>query len=130
MPNIEDNINEWISIALYDLETAQAMFNTGRYLYVVFMCQQAIEKLLKALFLHKTQKMPPRTHNLLYLVDKIELEISEDKRSFFSHLNQFYLESRYPGERIKFSEEIDKTFAKKIYLKTEEAWKCLRKLLS
>ena len=59
MPNIEDNINEWISIDLYDLETAQAMFNTGRYLYVVFMCQQAIEKLLKALFIHKTQKCHP-----------------------------------------------------------------------
>jgi HEPN domain-containing protein len=41
----------WQDIALYDLETANAMFSTGRWLYVVFMCQQAIEKLCKGLYL-------------------------------------------------------------------------------
>jgi len=35
----------WHDIAKYDLKTAQVMYKTGRWLYVVFMCQQAIEKL-------------------------------------------------------------------------------------
>jgi len=30
----------WEDIADYDLETADSMLKTGRYLYVVFMCQQ------------------------------------------------------------------------------------------
>ena len=34
----------WHEVAAYDLETAKAMFESGRYLYVAFMCQQAIEK--------------------------------------------------------------------------------------
>jgi HEPN domain-containing protein len=29
---------EWFKQAVYDLETAQAMFETKRYIYTVFMC--------------------------------------------------------------------------------------------
>ena len=41
----------WEDIAVYDLGTAEAMLNSGRYLYVVFMCQQAVEKITKGLFI-------------------------------------------------------------------------------
>jgi HEPN domain-containing protein len=34
----------WAKRAQYDLDTADAMFETGRYLYVLFCCQQAVEK--------------------------------------------------------------------------------------
>ena len=128
MSKTEESVNEWLTISLYDLKTAKVMLDAGRYLYVAFMCQQAIEKLLKARFVQKMEKLPPRTHNLLYLLDKLELNILEDKRKFFAQLNNFYLESRYPGDRIKLSEEIDKTSAKEIYLKTKEAWECLKQL--
>lgn len=36
--------NYWIEIAKYDLETAEAMLKSKRYLYVGFMCHQSIEK--------------------------------------------------------------------------------------
>lgn len=45
----KEKVEYWLDIADYDLETAKSMLTSGRYLYVVFMCQQAIEKLLKAL---------------------------------------------------------------------------------
>lgn len=38
----------WAEMSDYDLETAEAMLATGRYLYVAFMCHQTIEKILKA----------------------------------------------------------------------------------
>ena len=38
----------WIATAEYDLETVHHMLATGRYLYVVFFCPLALEKLLKA----------------------------------------------------------------------------------
>ncbi|RKY35434.1 MAG: hypothetical protein DRP78_05455 [Candidatus Omnitrophota bacterium] len=59
-------VEEWLKISLYDLETAEAMLKTKRYLYVAFMCQQALEKILKALYVQIEAKLPPRTHNLLY----------------------------------------------------------------
>ena len=38
-------VDNWLSLAEYDLATADAMLQTGRLLYVGFMCQQAIEKI-------------------------------------------------------------------------------------
>jgi HEPN domain-containing protein len=40
----DSRINYWLDIAGYDLDTAKAMLETGRYLYVGFMCHQVIEK--------------------------------------------------------------------------------------
>ena len=31
-------VDEWFKQAEYDLETASAMFKTGRYIYTVFIC--------------------------------------------------------------------------------------------
>lgn len=129
MAKIEESTQEWLSISDYDLKTAKAVLDAGRYLYVAFLCQQAIEKLLKAVFVHNTKEMPPRTHNLVYLIDKLRLEVSEQQVKLFSQLNQYYLESRYPGERIRLAEEMNNTKAEYLYTRTEEAWECLRKLL-
>ncbi len=35
----ENTINNWLDLARYDLETASAMLESGRYLYVAFTCQ-------------------------------------------------------------------------------------------
>lgn len=40
---MEKNVAYWTDIAEYDLDTAQAMLDTGRYLYVGFMRHQVIE---------------------------------------------------------------------------------------
>jgi HEPN domain-containing protein len=40
----EKIIKNWIALAEYDFETAKAMLDSGRYLYVAFTCQQVIEK--------------------------------------------------------------------------------------
>jgi len=38
----EEQITYWIELSDYDLETASAMLQTQRYLYVGFMCHQVI----------------------------------------------------------------------------------------
>jgi HEPN domain-containing protein len=49
--NSQEKYEYWLDIANYDLETASAMLAGSRWLYVVFMCQQAIEKLVKGLYI-------------------------------------------------------------------------------
>ena len=44
---------KWLERVKYDIDTAEAMYSTGRYIYAIFMCQQAIEKSLKALLVFK-----------------------------------------------------------------------------
>lgn len=57
-------IEYWLDLAKYDLETAKAMNDTKRYLYVGFMCHQVIEKALKAYYARRFEDAPPYTHNL------------------------------------------------------------------
>jgi len=61
----------WEEAAKYDLETAKAMLAAGRYLYVVFMCQQAIEKQVKGLHVLYTGDEAKRTHNIWIIFDAI-----------------------------------------------------------
>jgi hypothetical protein len=49
----------WLAQVEYDLTTAEHMLQGGRYLYVIFMCHLALEKVLKALVTEETQKLPP-----------------------------------------------------------------------
>lgn len=126
---MQKTIQEWIEIAEYDLQTAEAMLSSGRYLYVAFMCQQAIEKILKAIYVKNKNELPPRTHNLLYFVDVLGIKIEEAALLLLSNLNQFYLESRYPGERINLAKELDRNKAQGVLAKTQEVWECLRQKL-
>ena len=126
---MENAIQEWVKTSEYDLKTAEAMLETERYLYVVFMCQQAIEKILKAIYCQKKNELPPRTHNLLYLVDILELKVTDSDKTLLPVLNQFYLETRYPGERSQLVKEMDKVKACEYLAKTKETWKCLRQML-
>jgi len=127
--NMRKTVREWIEISEYDLCTAEAMLKTKRFLYVMFMCQQAVEKILKAIYAMNSSGLPPRTHNLLYLVDALEISLREEELMLLSRLNQFYLESRYPGERIKLAKAVNKDKAREMLEKTKGVWKCLRQKL-
>jgi HEPN domain-containing protein len=56
------------------MKTAEAMFNSKRFIYAVFMCHLSIEKALKGLYTLALNEVPPKTHNLVYLIEKIKLE--------------------------------------------------------
>lgn len=67
-----DRVGKWLERVDYDLNTADAMLDTGRYIYAVFMCQQAIEKVMKA-FISKTGKEVLPIHNLRRLAENSDL---------------------------------------------------------
>ena len=69
---MDKKVKYWIDTAEYDLDTAQAMLDTGRYLYVGFLCHQTIEKCLKAV-IAKGGLFPPKIHNLLNLAEKANI---------------------------------------------------------
>ena len=122
-------IQNWLQIAEYDLETAKAMLKGKRYLYVAFMCQQAIEKLLKAIYSKQKKESAPRVHNLIYLSEFLELELSNEDKEFLSNLNQFYIGSRYPTEQSKLAQSIDENATTEYLKRTEEIFQCLKKAL-
>lgn len=61
---MDSKIKYWIDLSDYDLETAEAMLQSKRYLYVGFMCHQAIEKAFKAYYTKLKFETAPNTHSL------------------------------------------------------------------
>ena len=122
-------VKNWLESAQYDLETAEEMLNTGRYIYTIFMCHLAVEKILKAKVGEITGKIPPKTHNLRYLVKLSGLEPSEEIFIFLSELSDVSIPTRYPEDFSNLRSSYDKKAAT-IYLhKTKEAFKWIRKSL-
>lgn len=117
----------WVKHSEYDLETARAMLRAGRYLYVTFMCQQSIEKILKAIITTVSDTTPPRTHDLVQLVKlaKIYDLMSREQLEFCAKLTPFCIETRYAEEREKLSRLANKKLAEKYLKKTEEMYKWL-----
>jgi len=124
-----DKFEYWQDIAQYDLETAQAMVAAGRWLYVVFMCQQAIEKLCKGLYLLFIDDDVPRTHDINSLItrvaDKLPQPIDDDKRQLFAKLSAFYINNRYPKYKERLSTSLNREEAESILEKSKEAFKWL-----
>ena len=117
---------EWLKQADYDMETAEIMFDNKRYFYAVFMSHLSIEKALKGLYTQKLNKTPPKTHNLIFLVEKIKLELSEDLYDFIFTLNGVSVPTRYPDELQKLQKDYNTVKTRVLLEKSKEALKWLK----
>ena len=119
----------WLDTAQYDLDTAEAMLKSGRWLYVVFMCQQAIEKLVKGLYILYIDDNVPRTHNIKILVDKFEHllpeKMTDENYDFFQELTIYYINGRYTDYKQKLSTSLGEQEAIKFHTKTKEMFEWL-----
>jgi HEPN domain-containing protein len=125
----EEKYQYWLSYARNDLETAGIMLNSGRWFYTIFMCQQAIEKLVKGLYLLYIDDNVPRLHDINSIFDrfkeKLPEPLSEDRAGLFDNLSQFYLRSRYPDYTHELESSATTERAKSIYEKSREAYQWL-----
>ena len=122
-----DLFQEWLSQAKYDLDTARAMFKTGRYIYCVFMCHLSIEKILKAHYVRENKSVPPKTHDLIYLCENIKISLPEDKIDFINELNDISVFTRYPGQLKKILKEYSKKRTERIYNSAKKIFLWLKK---
>ena len=116
----------WIATSEYDIETAEHMLKSGRYVYVVFMCHLSVEKLLKGLVAETQEDLPPKTHNLRYLVKLSKIEIPEEHATILDVLNTASIPTRYPEDMEKLLKKFSKEVVKNYFNKTKELRKWLR----
>jgi HEPN domain-containing protein len=119
------NVENWIEQARYDLETARAMQDSGRYLYVLFCCQQAVEKVLKAMIAKRSNEFPPRIHALMRLAEIASLGLSEEHAQLMRELSNYYIQTRYPEEIPALSARITESQSDGILTQTEETMQWL-----
>ena len=87
-------VQKWLDRVEYDLQTAKAMLDGSRYIYVIFMCQQAVEKCLKAVAVSRGRELVP-IHNLRRLAELSEVQFDQEKLLKLDFLSEYYVNSRY-----------------------------------
>jgi HEPN domain-containing protein len=119
----------WVALADYDIDTAQHMLRTGRYLYVVFMCHIALEKMLKAHVVEVTQSMPTKSHDLILLVKKSGLDIPGSHLEFLGKINNASIPTRYPEDLQRALDEYPKEIVRDYLRQTKEIAEWLKQAL-
>lgn len=127
---MEELTKKWLERARYDLCTAKAMYKTRRYLYVAFMCQQSLEKILKAIIIEKGKDVI-RTHNLVRLAEEGNIYnlMKKEDQIFLADLTPYAIEARYGNYKKKLSEIINKRMAERYLKMTKEVFGWLKKKL-
>jgi HEPN domain-containing protein len=101
MRPLEDpEVARWLDAAAADREAATALAELNRpelWRVVCFHCQQEAEKLLKATLV-RCEHAPPKTHNLLRLLDLVQphLDMPDDSAEAATALTPHAVLSRSP----------------------------------
>jgi HEPN domain-containing protein len=125
----EEKFGFWLGHAQYALETAEAMFKSDKWVCVVFMCEQAIEKLVKGLYFLYVDDNIPRLHDINAVFSKfserLPRQIREEYLDLFRQLSDCRKNTRYTEYIQNASEMINEPTAKSIFNKTKEAYQWL-----
>lgn len=119
---MDNKVTYWIEMSDYDLETANAMLLTGRYLNVGFMCHQTMEKILKAYWTNCLTEIPLKTHALSRLAERtgLDQELSEEQLDFIDQLEPLNIEARYPSYKERLMKSLTKEYCTRILEQTKE----------
>lgn len=118
---MDNKIQYWMDLAEYDIETARAMLQTGRYLYVGFMCHQTIEKALKSV-VAKNDVLPPKIHRLMKLAQLADIyeTMNENQKDLLDTLDPLNIAARYPDQKDKLLLTLASEQCKIILKETED----------
>jgi HEPN domain-containing protein len=111
-----NRVDYWTDSSNYDIDTAEAMYQTKRWLYVGFLCHQSIEKIIKAYYVDQKNEMPPKIHNLYRLSSDCGLypQFSTDQQDFLSILEPLNIEGRYPQYKDRIFKSLSPTRCREI----------------
>ncbi|MBM4141638.1 MAG: HEPN domain-containing protein [Nitrospira sp.] len=124
---VKKHVSNWIKSSNYDLKTAEYMFKTQRYIYVLFMCHLSVEKLLKGLYEVVLEKVAPKTHNLIYLSKAVVLKLPEKHLETLESLNDLSIVTRYPEDIDALVKAFKKERVERYLKRTKELIKWLKK---
>ena len=123
-------VNFWLMSSKDNFKTADAMLKSGRYNFAMFMCQQTVEAILKAVFIIQKNERPEYIHKLPKLVEMTGVKIPKTIDNKILKIDAHYIKARYKEDRfntkiynrrnatalLKDTETIIKWFTKKMKL--------------
>ena len=119
-------IDYWKTTAIDDLEAIDFLFKGKKYVQALFFAHLSLEKILKAHWvLDNIENFPPKTHNLIFILGKTKLELSDGDMDFLQSMNTFQIEGRYPDYLTQLQKTVKKLETKNIIFQTKSLFKCL-----
>jgi len=117
----EEHVKYWRDSAQHDLESAESIFDSGRYDWCLFVGHLALEKTLKAIFVDRNDDTaPPKIHNLVRLAELSKIELNNEQKFILDQINDFNLQTRYPDYKLEFYKRCDAEYAKTYLGKIKE----------
>ena len=85
-----------------DMEVAELCQANGKFLYSAFLCQQAVEKALKAI-INSLGSVPDPIHNLTVLASTADVweYMTPEQQEFLRELTVYAVQARYPERKKK-----------------------------
>ena len=122
----KEYIQYWVEAAKKDGDLADKIFASGDYVYTLFFCHLYLEKLCKALWVHtNAENVPPKTHNLMFLLNASNVALNESEETFFTEMNVWQLEGRCPDYQFGIYKLCTKQFTEPLLQQTKQYAKWL-----
>ena len=122
-------VQNWLDQARDDFDGAEFNFHGKKYYIAAFLCQQAVEKGRKALFLAEKRGEIPQSHSLIYLATNTS--IPRHFYSFLKELTPKFVDTRYPDAAVDLPSRIyDEENTKGLLAKSGEVLEWIRKRLA
>lgn len=91
----EDVISHWRKRARESLQLAGRAHEDGLYAHTLFNCDHAVERGLKALYMHQLRKEPPITHDLLRIAQELKNKWTPEEEELLTDLTEYAVMTRY-----------------------------------
>ena len=95
---MEQAVANWVHVARRDIRSAAVLLEAGDTDNALFLCQQAVEKALKALMQASTDEVPPRIHSLMRLSQLAGVwdEMGAERQAVVHAVDPYVTAGRYP----------------------------------
>lgn len=114
-------INYWATSSESDFNTMKNLYNSKDYHWSLFMGHLVIEKLLKAIYISNSgNDNPPRSHNLLLLADKSNVDTNDQQKDTLDLITTFNISARYPDYKKSFYQKCTESYTGEMISKIKE----------
>ena len=98
----EKQIGYWIESSDRDFKTMIDLVTTRNFSWSLFIGHLVIEKLLKALYIQKTNQFPPMIHDLRRICEKAGVQLTNEQIIQLDSISRFNLNTRYDDYKQAF----------------------------
>ena len=112
--NYLDLMKFWLESSDNDYETMNVLYQNRKNTWCLFIGHLVIEKLLKGLYAKSNfeNPIPPKTHNLILLAKKSNLNIPKEIREKIRVIKTFNISARYDDYKKSFDKKCTDEYTK------------------